>query len=120
MRKPKKICMKNYVKANYSENIIRIQASSNYSVIWYVCGKKEVVSKHLEVVQNELHDRHFIRVHRSHLVNINYISMILTPANKTGLVELQNGEQIAISRRKHKVIKMAMKQTFPKVVKEAC
>jgi DNA-binding LytR/AlgR family response regulator len=63
----------------------------------HVEGKKEpfVVHSSLEIVEKQLLDKGFIRCHKGYIVNYRYISAIMKDS-----VELSNGEQLPLSRRK--------------------
>jgi len=84
-----------------AEEIIRVQAISNYSRIYFANGKIATVAKVLHWFQDELPVDMFARVHRSHLVNRMYVSAIKGQRNKSLI--LLNGERIAISRRRQMV-----------------
>ncbi len=81
-----------------AEEIMRVQAVSNYSRIYFADGKIITVAKVLHWFQDELPIDMFARVHRSHLVNRMFVEKI----NKaqSGNLVLLNGESITISRRK--------------------
>ena len=81
-----------------AEEIIRVQAVSNYSRIYFANGKIVTVAKVLHWFEDEFPLELFARVHKSHLVNRNYVSAINGERNKSLL--LMNGECIALSRRK--------------------
>jgi two-component system LytT family response regulator len=78
--------------------IIRIQAASNYSRIYFEDGSNMVVAKLLRWFQHSLPDQMFVRVHKSHLVNKHFIKDIAGISKKT--IVLNNGESIVMSRRK--------------------
>lgn len=80
-----------------ANQIVRIQALSNYSKIYFVIGKPLVIGKALLWCQKRLPQDMFARVHRSHLVNKLYIQKIHGGEYKTLL--LTNGETVAVSRR---------------------
>jgi len=84
-----------------AEEIIRVQAISNYSRIYFANGKIATVAKVLHWFQDELPVDMFATVHRSHLVNRMYVSAIKGQRNKSLI--LLNGERIAISRRRQMV-----------------
>ncbi len=86
--------------------IIRIQALSNYSRLYFNDGRSLVVAKVLGWFEEKLAEHDFIRIHRTHLVNTRFISEY-SYAGKAGLM-LRNGERIAVSRRKKCNIKKAM------------
>ena len=78
-----------------AEQIIRIQSLSNYSKLFFNDGKTLVASKILGWFEEQNSLCSFVRVHRTHLVNINYIK-----SYKAGTLFLQNGEVIAVAKRK--------------------
>lgn len=80
-----------------AEQIIRIEALSNYSKIYFAKGRPLVISKVLLWCQNRLPQEMFARVHRSHLVNKLYIEKIHGGESKS--LQLTNGEKVAVSRR---------------------
>jgi two-component system LytT family response regulator len=87
------------------EQIIRIQSISNYSKLFFsnACpatggGKTLVVAKVLRWFQEQTVLCSFVRVHRTHFVNISYIKSY--SSGKTGLLFLRNDETILVARRK--------------------
>jgi two-component system, LytTR family, response regulator len=85
-------------------NIVRIEAISNYSKLFFANtstafgGRNTlVVAKVLKWFDELLEDKGFLRIHRSHLVNLCCINGY---TNKRHKIILQNQEQINISRRK--------------------
>ena len=83
-------------------DIIRIEAISNYSKIYFVSGKTLVVSKVLKWFEETLSGAQFIRVHRTHIVNKMFIDRcIKTAGYKVGLI---NGELVEVSRRKRTLL----------------
>ena len=84
------------------ENIIRIEASSNYSKIYFSNAKPMIVAKVLHWFEDQLPQQMFARVHRSHLVNKMFMLQVNGAKNK--MLLLNNGESIAVSRRKSGVL----------------
>jgi two-component system, LytTR family, response regulator len=84
------------------KEIIRIQAISNYSRIYFSNGKVVVVAKVLHWFEDSLPETMFARVHRSHLVNKLFVEKIKGVRSKSLL--LYNGESIAVSRRRKVLI----------------
>lgn len=84
-------------------SIIRIEAISNYSKIYFTNGKTLVVAKLLRWFEEILSDGRFVRIHRTHIVNKffirDYVVGSLKPA-RGGQVFLTNGECIEVSKRK--------------------
>jgi two-component system LytT family response regulator len=84
-----------------TSRIIRIEASSNYSRIYCTDEQYPItVAKVLQWFQNNLPQKDFIRTHRTHLVNRQYIDKKLG-----NHVLLQNGEFICISKRRMGAVK---------------
>jgi two-component system, LytTR family, response regulator len=80
----------------YVQNIVRIQASSNYCKIY--CNHQQypiTVAKILQWFQNNLPATAFVRTHRTHLVNKSFIQKL-----ETNNIVLLNGERVTISRRR--------------------
>jgi len=92
-----------------TNTIIRIEASSNYSKIYFsaAMGNKTtlVTAKVLKWFQERLPAESFTRLHRSHLVNNRFLQ---TNQPGTKAFELQNGKVIEISRRRRKEVMMKL------------
>lgn len=90
-------------------NIVRIEAISNYSKLFFcpaIGGSKTlVVAKVLKWFDALLADKGFIRIHRSHLINLSCINSYHhhTNYNRHKII-LHNNEQINIARRKRSSI----------------
>jgi DNA-binding LytR/AlgR family response regulator len=80
-----------------SSSIIRIEAMGSYSKLFFDNGKTSVVSRTLCRVEAQLPLQQFIRIHRTHLVNKDFISRYINETN--GKVQLVNGERICVARR---------------------
>jgi two-component system LytT family response regulator len=83
-------------------NIVRIEAISNYSKLFFAGGKTLVVAKVLKWFDKILTEKNFVRIHRSHLINLSCISSY-NNINRQKII-LYNEEQINISRRKRSSI----------------
>ena len=77
-------------------DIIRLQAESNYTYVYLKNGSKILVAKTLKNFETLLKDKHFLRVHQSHIVNIDSIASFDQKANQ---FLLHTNEQIPVSRR---------------------
>jgi two-component system, LytTR family, response regulator len=80
--------------------IVRIEAMSNYSKLFFTNKKTLVVAKTLQWLQYKLASTNFSRVHKTHLVNINFI--ISYSNGDTTHLFLVNGETVHVSRRRKK------------------
>jgi two-component system, LytTR family, response regulator len=84
-----------------AQHIIRVQASSNYCRIY--CDDEPypiTVARVLAWFQELLPQQDFIRTHRTHLVNRQYIK-----SKTDSHMLLQNGESICISKRRMSAVK---------------
>lgn len=90
-----------------SENIVRIEASSNYSKIYFNHTKPLLVAKVLHWFEDKLPGEIFIRVHRSHLVN--KLFMEVSTDKKSNNIILTTGEKVVISRRKKNNVLMQLR-----------
>ena len=81
-------------------DIIRLQASSNYTYIFFANNKKLLSAKVLHNFEEQLIPAGFIRIHNSHLVNKDYIKRIDTSGN----VYLNDDTIINIARRRRKQV----------------
>jgi two-component system, LytTR family, response regulator len=82
-----------------SNEVIYIQALSNYSKIFLSNGKWLVVSQTLKKFESYLTQSSFHRIHNSCLVNLQFMEKLLK-SNKPILL-LRNGIKLDISRRKY-------------------
>jgi two-component system, LytTR family, response regulator len=80
--------------------IVRIEAMSNYSKLFFANSKTLVISKTLQWLQCKLAAAQFTRVHKTHLVNMHFITSY-SNANNAYLF-LENGERVHVSRRRKK------------------
>ncbi|MNK04707.1 Sensory transduction protein LytR [compost metagenome] len=80
------------------DEIIHIEADSNYSIFHLRNSEKITVSKVLKDYEEILPEERFMRIHKSSIVNLKYVKEY---NNKNGLVlSLSNGESIVVSRRR--------------------
>lgn len=78
--------------------IIHIEADSNYSIFHLNNREKITVSRVLKEYEEILPENQFVRIHKSSIVNLNYLKEY---NSKNGLeAVLKNGEKIAVSRRR--------------------
>ena len=92
------------------KDIIRLQAERNYTRIYFNNGKNFLSAKTMAEFEKLLRDAGFVRIHRSHLVNIQH----LAAAQKDGVVIMNDGSQVEVSRRKKSVIEASIRQVKTK------
>ena len=76
--------------------IIRCESSSNYTFVYTLDGQKRLVSKTLRDIEESLKDNHFYRVHKSHLVNLEYVKRYIR--GKTGQLILEDDSTVPVSK----------------------
>jgi len=55
------------------DDIIRCESQSNYTLFYIKGGEQILVTKSLKEYENLLEEYSFVRVHHSHLINLNYL-----------------------------------------------
>ena len=84
------------VKTSVKPNeVLFCEADINYTRIYYR-NRTELISVPLKKVEEQFHDFPFFRIHKSYLVNINYI----VDTDDRFCVQMVNNFYLAISRRK--------------------
>lgn len=79
-------------------NIIRCEADRNYTYFFVQEQKKHIVSQPMKEFEDLLKEFGFIRIHRSHLINIAYIESF--DKSDGGYIILKDKTEIPVSRRK--------------------
>lgn len=90
------------IKAILASNIVRIEACSNYSKVYFDNGYPLTVAKVLHWFEDRLEDDCFYRIHKTHIVNRLFVSTI---SFDDSTITLINGEQIKISRRRKDTVR---------------
>lgn len=81
----------------HSEEIILIQAQGSYIKLFLAENREWVVSKNLKQILSELSSKNLQRVHRSCIVNLNFIKSYQNQGNE-GLIVMKNGYEVPVSR----------------------
>ena len=102
--KPSKIVLSTAEKIHVVEvdNIIRCESDNYYTKYFFENETSLLVSKTLKETEELLKEHRFIRPHKSHLVNINYIVSFIK--SDGGHLKLRDGSLIPVSRRKRETI----------------
>ena len=88
------------------KDIVRIQSISNYSKLFFTSGQTLLVAKVLAWFDELLTTGSFLRVHRTHLVNLHYLKHYVP--GSVAIAALTNNEEIPVSRRKKKLLQQKM------------
>ena len=97
---PKFITISNIDKVNFvkNEEILYCKSTGRYTEFYLTDKRKLVASKSLGEYEELFDPKSFFRIHRSFIVNLNYITNINKKAGN--YCELTNGQSLPISRRR--------------------
>jgi two-component system LytT family response regulator len=86
------------IKYITTQSIVRIEADRSYCTLHLENGVKITSSKNMNHYEHLLPNAEFIKVHRSHIININKVDAVIK--TEGGFIRLSNQDIIPISRRK--------------------
>ena len=78
-------------------SIVRCKAENNYTTFYLKDGQQLVVSKTLKEFDELLVPYHFLRVHQSHLINLNEMKSYIK--SDGGYIRMKDGSSVSISRQ---------------------
>lgn len=84
------------------DTIIRCESDNYYTKYFFQDKTSLLVSKTLKETESLLKEHRFIRTHKSHLVNLNYIVSFIK--GDGGGVKLRDGSLVPVSRRKRETL----------------
>jgi two-component system, LytTR family, response regulator len=90
------------------DEIVSIQADSNYSIIHKQDMQKLVVTKILKDFEEILDPNQFIRIHKSHIINLGFIKEYSTVDG--GVIKMKDGNVWPVSRRQTELLLQKMKE----------
>lgn len=82
----------------YLKDVIRCQSEKNYTYFYFTNRDRIIVSKTLKEFDDLLSEFKFMRVHRSHLINLKYIDRF--EKNDGGMIIMTDGTKVEVSHRK--------------------
>lgn len=85
------------------KDIVRIEGASNYSFV-YTTKKRIIITKPLKYFELELCHDYFLRIHKSHLVNMNHVKK-MGGSEEYKLLKTTDGKELEISRRKSGMVR---------------
>jgi two-component system LytT family response regulator len=80
------------------KDIERCEASGKYTTCFLVNTKEIIVTKNLKEFEDVLSEYNFIRIHHSHLINLEYIQQY--HKGRGGYITMKSGSSITVSQRK--------------------
>jgi len=93
---------KDYMNIMKLSDITRMDGNGAYTFIFTIDGKKITSAKTLKEYEDILPKSKFIRAHKSHIVNIQFVSKYLK--TKYGVLVLKDGTEIPISANRRKEV----------------
>ena len=96
-----------YVEVN---KIIHCRGEGNYTHIYFDEKKHLLVAKSLVEFEELLQEHSFIRVHKAHLVNLIHVVAYIKTGG--GMLQLSNGDEVTISRRRKETVQQRLKQNI--------
>jgi len=81
-----------------TDDILRCEADGNYTQFFLTNGNKMLVSKTLKEFDQLFAERAFFRAHRSHLINLRYVSKYTRA--KAPIITMEDGSQITLAPTK--------------------
>jgi two-component system LytT family response regulator len=92
------------------DDIIRCEASNNYTLFYLQNGEKVLVCKTLKEFSELLTPHNFIRTHQSHLVNLHFVKSFLREDG--GTLFLTDQTKVPISRQNRDMVKEKLNNTL--------
>ena len=89
------------------KEIVRLEAEDNYTHIYSQDGERMTVAKTIKSYEELLSGVNFFRVHKRHLINLNYMSKFLKGDSQ---VVMDDGIKIEVSRRRRPSFMELMKR----------
>lgn len=86
-------------------DIIRLEGEGNYTRFFLSDGRKHISSKTMKGYEDILLQHYFLRIHKSHLVNKNFIDKY----NNEGSVILKDKTQLPVSRQRKQQVAATLK-----------
>ena len=77
-------------------DIVRCEADGNSQFVYFNNKQRVQINKSLEILENNLHELDFVRVHHKHLINLRYVKKYRTGRNPN--VVLSDNTELPISQ----------------------
>ncbi len=90
------------------KDIVRLEAESNYTRVFVQDKKTYFVSKPLKVFEDNLKDNIFFRVHRSYIINLNFVKEFLREDG--GVIVMIDDAKIQLPKARNSDFMEAMKK----------
>lgn len=94
-------------------DIVRLEAEDNYTHFLLKSGERITASRTIKAYEETLAQMNFVRVHKKHIVNLNYMKTYIR--GEGGYLVLENGETIEVSRRKKSALSDSVKRHYGEI-----
>jgi DNA-binding LytR/AlgR family response regulator len=84
------------------QNVVLLKSNVNYTTFYLQHGKEKVVAHTLKFFEDYLETRGFLRVHRSFMINPNFVKEY---NQEQEFITMTNGHKATISRRRRHTLK---------------
>ena len=78
--------------------ILYCEAEDNFTCFFFADGRKTLICRNLKFYEKALDSFGFFRVHRSHIINLDYVKRYIK--GKGGSIILENGKEIQVSNNR--------------------
>lgn len=86
------------IKIINDSDILYLEADGNCTVIHFTDGTRYVDTRTLALYEELLNPQHFFRIHKSHIINLNYLMEYLSEDG--GMAVLKNKTRLSIARNR--------------------
>ena len=84
------------------DDVVLLKGNINYTIFQLQCGSEKVVPHSIKFFEPYLEKRGFLRIHRSYMVNLNYVKEY---NQEHEVLTMSNGHKANISRRRKQAMK---------------
>jgi len=85
------------IKIINDSDIVYLEADGNCTNLFFADGTKYLDTRTLAVYEEILNPQHFFRIHKSHIINLDFLTEYISEGN---LVLLKNGSKLSVSRNR--------------------
>ena len=89
-----------------SKNLVRVKGDNNYSNFYFIDKKTINSSYGLKFYEAQLIGKGFMRVHQSHIINIDYVMGYRK--GDGGIVVMEDGSEVDVSRRHKEMLTLEL------------
>lgn len=90
------------------DQILRCQGDGNYSHVYLKSGEKHMVCKALKEFDELLSEHNFLRIHQSHLINLNEVKSYVK--SDGGYIKMKDDTSVSISRQRREMVLEKLKE----------